>query len=240
MNEQKNIVIKEQTAVQAANPNPAELLAIAVQQGVDIDKLEKLMEMQERWEKNEARKAYHQAVAAFKSVTVIVTKDKINKQYNSHYSSIENMVNTVNKELSPFDLSASWTFNQDNEIQVTCVLSHKLGHSEKVTLKGPPDTSGSKNTLQQIKSTLTYLKLATYEAVIGIASSLVNVSDDGNSAGEKAISQEQLENMLALMTEVGANEDQFKKICKVDDLAHLPVSKYAGAMKRLEAKRDNS
>ena len=38
---------------------PAELLRIAINNGADLDRLEKLMDMQERWEANEARKAYH-------------------------------------------------------------------------------------------------------------------------------------------------------------------------------------
>ncbi len=53
-----------QLPMPAADITPQQMLAIAVQQGADLQKLEKLMELQERWEKNQARKAYVAAMAA--------------------------------------------------------------------------------------------------------------------------------------------------------------------------------
>ena len=44
---------------------PMQMLQIALQQGADLDKLEKLMALQERWEKTEAVKQYNAAFAAF-------------------------------------------------------------------------------------------------------------------------------------------------------------------------------
>jgi len=214
------------------------LVQAAMNGSLDTEKLKELLAIQKEYEANEAKKAYHKAVSAFKASPVIVTKDKFNNQYKSYYTSIENMVNTVNKELSKFNLSAHWEVNQEDEIRVTCILSHELGYSERSSMKGPPDTSGAKNQLQQIKSTVTYLKLATYEAVTGIASSLVNVSDDANSATVKTITKEQIETLLALITEVKADEKAFMKICKVEAWEQLPTSMFAGAVKRLEAKRN--
>jgi hypothetical protein len=109
----------------------------------------------------------------------------VNKQYASKYTSLANLVNTVNRSLAAHALTARWTHSQEGGmIGVTCVLSHAAGHSEEVTLHGPPDDSGAKNNLQKIKSTLTYLKAATFEAVTGIASREGNEDDDGNSSGE--------------------------------------------------------
>jgi len=164
---------------------PMQILASAIERGIDTDQLEKLMALQERWQANEARKAYFSAVAAFAQHPPTVIKDKTNPQYNSRYSSLENMVNTVSASLSPHGLSARWQIDQSNGIAVTCVLSHVSGHSEQVTISGPPDNSGKKNDLQQIKSTLTYLKLATFEAITGTASEVGSQNDDGNGAGNK-------------------------------------------------------
>lgn len=168
-----------------ADANPMQILQAAVARGVDTEQLEKLMALQERYEKNEARKAYFEAVAAFAQHPPTVIKDKTNPQYGSKYSSLENMVNTVSAALSPHGLSARWQIDQTQGIAVTCILSHVAGHSESVTISGPPDKSGSKNDLQQIKSTLTYLKLATFEAITGTASEIGNVDDDGNGAGKQ-------------------------------------------------------
>src|SRR2546430_17661412 len=55
---------------------PVELLRIAVSQNADIDKLTKLMDLQERWERNEARKAYVVAMNAFQSAPPTISKNK--------------------------------------------------------------------------------------------------------------------------------------------------------------------
>ena len=62
--------------IQSNVTTPVQLLNMAVQQGADIDKLEKLMELQTRWEQNEARKAYHQAIAEFKTESIKIIKNK--------------------------------------------------------------------------------------------------------------------------------------------------------------------
>lgn len=214
---------------------PATLLDIAVRQGADLQKLEKLMELQERWEKNEARKAYNVAVAAFKANPPKVTKDKENKQYKSMYTSIGNMVNTANPELSKHGLYARWDIEQSDCITVTCVLSHVLGHSERVSMSGLADNSGQKNALQQIKSTVTYLKISTFEAITGLASTDA-VDDDGNSATIELISENQVADLKAKIEDVGADPVAFKKFLKVDEFEELPLSKYSAAIKALEDK----
>lgn len=165
---------------QPANATPMSMLAVAVQKGMDVATIKDLMALQERWEANEARKAYAAALAAFKENPPTVYKDKENKQYESMYTTIGNLVNTINAALSAHGLSAHWEIGQSDGIAVTCVLTHRAGHSERVSMSGPPDDSGKKNPLQQIKSTITYLKIATYEAVTGTASADGNADDDGN------------------------------------------------------------
>lgn len=178
--------VQQQNAMPViAQATPMQMLSMAVAKGVDIDQLTKLMDLQERWEKNEAKKAFLDAKAAFSANPPAVYKDKDNKQYGSKYSSIGNLVNTVNEELSKHGLSTSWNVNQTEGISVTCVLTHRMGHSESCSMTGPQDSSGSKNPLQQIKSTVTYLKISTFEAVTGIASLDGNADDDGNGYGKK-------------------------------------------------------
>jgi hypothetical protein len=54
-------------------------------------------------------------------------------------------------------------------IAVTCTLKHVLGHSESVSIDGPPDAGGAKNAIQARASTITYLERYTLKAVCGIA-----------------------------------------------------------------------
>lgn len=153
-----------------------------------VEQLDKLIDMQFKWDAEQARKAFIAAMAAFKSSPLLITKDKENKQYSSMYTTLGNLVNTASEVMAQHGLTADWNIEQaDKLIRVTCILSHEAGHSKSVTLESAPDTSGAKNTIQQIKSTVTYLRGATFEAVTGLASQEkagINRDDDGNGASD--------------------------------------------------------
>jgi hypothetical protein len=161
--------------------SPATILQLAVDNNFDLDRVSKLMEISEQWRKIQAERAFNVAIAAFKENPPEVIKDAKNSQYKSTYSTIGNLVNTVNPALGKHGLSTSWDIDQSSGIKVTCILEHIDGHKKTVSMTGPLDTSGAKNPLQQLKSTLTYLKVATFEAVTGVVAS--NDDDDGNSSG---------------------------------------------------------
>ena len=224
---------------------PFELIAQAAQGPGDLAEktklIESLMTLQERHERNEAEKAYHKAVAKFKATPIHIGKDKANTQYGSMYTSLSELVNTVNAALSPCGLSAHWTVDQTTGISVTCILAHNLGHSESVTISGPPDKSGSKNELQMIKSTITYLKGATYEAITGVASSDgtgVNQSDDGDGFELETIDISQSREIHRLLEVTKSDPAAFMKAmrCEGMDVGILPADKYDNAIKKLKEK----
>jgi hypothetical protein len=158
---------------------------IMMDKDIPIERANQALEFYQKVEAERAKKAFLEAKAAFKANAPDIFKDKTNTQYKSAYASIGNVVNTGNDVLARYGLDASWDYDQSSGIKVTCILRHVLGHSERVSLTAPPDNSGSKNPLQQIKSTITYLRLATYEAVTGIATKEGNLDDDGNGFSDK-------------------------------------------------------
>lgn len=181
-----NAVVEAKATRRTVISNPMQMLALAVERGDGIEQLKQLMDLRDRWEATEAKKAYVEAFANVKRNMPDVIKDMLNKQYGSDYSSLANLVNTVNRTLGEYGLNAAWRPDvQGGVVAVTCVLTHVGGHSETVTLIGPPDTSGQKNPLQQIKSTLTYLEGATFQAITGVVARSASKDDDGNGAGGK-------------------------------------------------------
>ena len=225
----------------SAAMTPLEMLNAAIERGDGLEKLEKLMDLNDRYEKAQAKREFLEAKAAFKANAPTITKDLTNKQYDSKYSSIGNVVNVMNEALSKVGLDARWDYEQtDKSIKVTCILSHLRGHSESVSLAGPPDVSGAKNPIQQIKSTTTYLKLATFEAVTGIASKEGNTDDDGNGTAKGFISEAQCQEILDLIGEVGADTRRFCAHFGIDGVAKLPADKYKRAVDALTAKRGKS
>jgi hypothetical protein len=166
---------------------PMQMLQIAVQQGADLDKLEKLMGLQERWEANEAKKAFVAAMAAFKADPPSILKSKqvnIPGAAKFAHATLASVCDGVCAALSKHGLSHTWeTSQQDGSITVTCVITHERGHSERTSLTARPDDSGRKNSIQQIASTVTYLERYTLMAATGLAAK--DMDDDGRSAGRR-------------------------------------------------------
>src|SRR5574340_786051 len=125
---------------------PMHMLQMAVSQNADLDKLEKLMALQERYEANEAKKAFTKALSEFKATGITIDKDKHVKYGNTEYNhaTLGNICNIIGAELSKYGLSYRWNTEQlEGKIKVTCVLMHVLGHSETVSLESGADSSGS-------------------------------------------------------------------------------------------------
>jgi hypothetical protein len=200
--------------IRAEAPNPMRLLELAVSQNLDLDKLKQLMDLQERWERNEARKAFVVAMNEFKKAPPTILKNKqvsfgkgdSATKYN--HATLDGVCEAVTKALSEHGISHRWQVQQEQSaIRVTCILTHDMGHSEETTLVGGPDTSGSKNAIQAIGSTVTYLQRYTLLAATGLAAE----DDDGRSASKLSNGElgEQLEELERCETLAGL-EDAFK------------------------------
>lgn len=190
---------------------PMQMLNMAVSQGADLDKLTKLMDLQERWEANEARKAFVVALNAFKADApkVIKTKEVSYGAGKTGYKHAEigDESELIGLALAKHGISHRWEVQQHEggSIQVTCVLTHSMGHSERVSLKGSPDTSGSKNSIQAIGSTVRYLERYSLEAATGIVPK--NAADDDGAGGiEHAMPEGVKADFLAAVDALSDNE----------------------------------
>lgn len=172
---------------------PAQLLSMAVQQGADLDKLERLMALQERWEANEARKAFVLAMTEFKAEPMEIFKrkqvgfaDKNGNFVGYKHAELSDVADVVVPAMARHGLSHRWEVKQGGgRIVVTCSVTHRAGHSESVTMDAAPDDSGKKNAIQQVASAITYMQRYTLLAVCGLATKSEH-DDDGRGAGEPA------------------------------------------------------
>lgn len=168
--------------------SPAAMMLQAMAQGASLEQVEKMMDLQERWEKREAEKAFNVALASFKAEAVEVlkrkqvaftTRDGDTTSYK--HAELSDVVDAVGPPLSKHGFSYRWDVKQEKgEITVTCILKHSMGHSESVTMSAPPDASGKKNAIQQIASATSYLQRYTLKAITGVAEK--GQDDDGASA----------------------------------------------------------
>jgi len=234
MNEtaKKDVQVLKSTDV--ATVTPASLLVLAVEQNADLDKLERLMDLEERWEKAEAKKAFVVATSSFRSQCPII--DRTRKGHNGKYAGLAETLEQIKGLMGDCGLSHSWKIDQHENglISVQCSLTHIGGHTECTSMSAAPDDTGSKNSIQALGSTVSYLERYTLFALLGMASK--DMDQDGG-APQKYITAEQVANIEALIEDVGANREGFLKVCKLDDFSQMTVDKYKGAIKRLEEKR---
>lgn len=220
--------------------SPRELIELAISGGADLDKLEKLLTLLERNEAYKAKKAYHVAMAEFKASPPKIEKDKLvsfdtskGKTSYSH-ATLANITAKINQELSKYGLSASWRIKQNGAVSVTCKITHILGHSEETTLTAPADTSGSKNCIQAIGSTVTYLERYSLLALTGLAT--YDQDNDANDINIEYISSEEKEKIIEKLKFLKTSEEKLLSYLKIDSLDTLPKADYKKAMQAILAR----
>jgi hypothetical protein len=176
-----------ETLPAVAENSPAALMMRALDRGATPEQVGQMMALQERWEANEARKAYNVAFAQFKAEAVQVLRNRKvtdGPLKGKAYAELYAVVDAVTPALAKHGLSASWKVTKDEKdwIEVTCTLTHAQGHSESVSMGGPPDTGGAKNALQARGSTKSYLERYTLKAICGVAE---GAEDDDGAGGAK-------------------------------------------------------
>jgi hypothetical protein len=174
------------SAVALSDNSPASMMLAAMQQGASLEQIEKMMELQERWEAGEARKKYNAAFSAFKAEAVHIVKNRdvtAGPLAGKSYAELHSVVDALTPALSRHGLSASWKLTKDEKdwMEVTCFLRHVAGHEESVSMGGPPDVGGAKNAIQARASTKTYLERYTLKAICGVAEG----GDDDDGSGGK-------------------------------------------------------
>ncbi len=220
----KEIAKKETQEIQVSSP--AQMIQMAVQGGADVGQLKELLELQKDWEANEAKKAYHIAMAKFKENAPEINKDKTvgyaakGGKVGYAHASIGNVVSKVTKELSKHGLSHSWTTKQNGSIIVTCKITHAQGHSEETSLSASSDNTGNKNSIQAMGSTITYLERYTLLSILGLA------THDQDDDAISAVPQVKITNkeLSWIRDEVSSLDINQKKLCEylgVEDFEDL-------------------
>lgn len=208
---------------------------------VDMDKMERLLAMQERIFDRNARMAYAAALATMQpKMPVITARGGIKNSagaVQSRYALWEDINDAIKPILAEhgFALSFRTGTTTEGKITVTGILSHREGHQEETTISLPHDSSGSKNAVQAVGSSTSYGKRYTATALLNITSR--GEDDDGKAAPNDWIDSDQVDELVALMDDVGADRTRFMNFLKIDTFAHLPKRRFREAIDALEAKR---
>lgn len=206
---------------------------VALDPNASIDKLERMLDMQERIQAQRAKAEHAEAKA--NAMAEMPNVPMHGKGHNGRpYAVLKDIVAVTKPVLARHGLSLTWDTKIDgNVVTVTAILTHRNGHEERVSMPLPADNSGSKNPVQAFGSTQTYGQRYTAQAILGLALG-DDMEDDGRgAAGPAVISAEQFIALRDLIEEAGVDEDVVLKAANVAMLHDLPASQFDALRKKL-------
>lgn len=238
---QSREVVNDAPRMALADMTPVQMAYQLISSGADFASVKEMMALSKELAADQAKQAFDKAIAAAKAKIPTITKNA--KGHNSKsYANFAAYAAVVDPILGEHGLSYRFRTEQTDRITVTCVLTHEGGHSEENSLSGPSDTSGNKNAIQAIGSTLTYLQRYTLIQALGLAAS---DDDDGHKHGKteqqlRTISEDQQIAIREMIEASGADEKRFLKIGNLEKLSDMRAADFDAAMAMLKKRMEQA
>jgi len=207
---------------------------------VDIVKMERLFEMQQKAEDKRNKAAFLAALSGLQAdLPAAVRKGKGHN--DRKYARFEDVTEALRPQLKLHGFSLTYRIKQtEKSITVVGVLGHARGHSEETEITLPADTSGSKNGVQAWASSVSYGKRYVALTLTGIAT---DDDDDGVAAGAPkkedltTISDAQHKELTTLIAETATDLAKFLDYGKIESLSDITVANFPSAKQMLLAKK---
>ena len=214
---------------------PMQLLQAAVANNVDAGQLEKLLDLQERWEANQARKSFAAAMAQFQAHCPTLLKSKKADRYS--YAPLDEILRTIRPHLDATGLSVSFnTSTKDAVITAFCTVTHRDGHSVTSEFSAPVDPAMKVNATQQAGSANSYARRYALCNALNLVAS--NEDDDGATAGAALISDEQMAGIQSDLEALKVDKAKFCKFLNIQSIKEMPLAKLPIAENFIAAKRN--
>ena len=150
------------------------LMAQAIQQGANIDVMERLMVMREKIKAERAREDFFLALAGFQSECPVIEKTKkvlnaSDKTVRYSYAPLDSIVEQVKSFLKKYELSYTLATEQSaDNITVTCTAHHASGHAEPTKITVQIDPKSYMSGPQKVGAAVTYAKRYAFCNAFGI------------------------------------------------------------------------
>lgn len=180
-------------AVQVAEPHPLAMLQTALDAGHDVEKLGRLMDLADRYEANQARKAFAGALSDFQGTVPAIVETKLatvtmksGGAYTYNYADLDTIMRAIRPTLQACGLSVRYDteISEDGrKITSVCYVMHRDGHTEKTTFVCPVDEEMKVNDSQKMGSANSYASRYNVCNALGLTT---GEDDDGGAlAGEQ-------------------------------------------------------
>jgi hypothetical protein len=221
------------------------LVKLAIEQGVDVAILERLVALQERVTDRLARTDFFAALKSFQDQCPELHKSKTAKiatqggsGYSYTYAPLDGIAKTVRPYLHQNGLSYSWTTEDSTPqmLQVVCVLRHIDGHEERAVFPVPTDTKAAMSAAQKTGAALTYGQRMSLVSVLGITAT-DDIDGAAEGSGEQGyISSEQVKELNDLIDATKADFKKFLAFMGVEMMGDIERRHFAKAVSALARK----
>jgi len=224
---------KHELAVSDVSPMFAMIERAARDPAVDIDKLERLMQMKVSADALAARGAFDEAMASMQpELPAIGERGNAAGRYT--YALWEDINSAIKPVLMKHGFALTFRTDFTNGITVTGVLSHRSGHREETSITLPADPSGNKNAVQAVASSVSYGKRYTAGALLNLTSH--GEDDDAYAAVVETITDAQEIQIAEMLEATGSDKAKFLKWLKVEKVSAIPAKSFDSVMATLRAK----
>ena len=201
--------------------SPTTLLQLAIQKGVDVVQLEKLIELQERYQKSIAEKEFNIAMANFQKNCPVIKKEKTVKGKDGvkrySYASIGEIISQIKKPLGENNLFYDFITEDEKEfLKVTCTITHERGHSKNTSFKVPIGKEDYMTDVQKYGARVTFAKRYALCNALGIttAEEDIDAINTGKEKDKKIEIPQIVIDELILMTTVKELDKYCLEHCK--------------------------
>lgn len=212
---------------------------LALDPTIDAEKMQKILDVQERILNKQAQSRFAQSLIGLQGELPIIKKSgkiSINGQVRSTYAKYEDIDKLVRPLLAKWGFSLSFNAQYDKNAVVVGKLLHRDGHFEIAEIALPYDSSGSKNNVQAIGSTLSYAK----RYLIGMLINIVTEDEDDDAQSFDYINEDQVLNIESLMSEINVDKAKFLIFMRANSVNQIKKRDYNKAIQILEKKRNQS
>ena len=225
---------KQELAVATENTAMVSMFErMASDPNVDVDKLERLMQMRERAIERSAKTDFDAAMAEMQpELPVIGERGKAAGRYT--YALWEDINSQIKPVLQKHGFALTFRTDFKNGISITGVLSHRAGHREETSITLPADGSGNKNDVQAVASSVSYGKRYTAGALLNLTSH--GEDDDAYRAVVEPITDAQEIQINDMLEATGSDKAKFLKWLKVEKVSDIPAKSFDSVMATLRAK----
>jgi hypothetical protein len=208
-------------AVRRGPPDsPLAILQAALERGTDPDKLEKLMDLADRWKSDRAAEAFAAAMNEVQRVIPCVVKDRDNPFTKSRYATLENVNTAIRPVYARHGFSLSYGTDDSklaDHMRVVCDVSHVGGCTRRYHLDCPVDGAGmkggaNKSGAQAMGSTITYARRYLMLMIFNVT--VADQDLDGNATDAlDAITEAEALEVEDLLADTKANRVKFLEWC---------------------------